>query len=550
MGRINYAGIGFAVLIAAAVWAPSVQAAGIPVADAPSASNTTKDFLQRVKESKFVMDTVNMANIASAAIGDAKRSVSEYVVKNKEKIEKKLEKVKEYKEQAEEYKKQYDEYKAWVDEKAAKVKEYKEEAEKYKSEIEKGIEQAKEFKEQAEAGIEMAKDAAKTAQQAAGAVKDVAQSKIDNAAGKAGIDLGGSSSGPDMTSSGSSVSSPSVSPNNGGSVPAVSVSGSAGSAVPAVSAPASTRTAFGGATAPAAGLAPTVTENQVPLTDGAVAAAQEAAVIEENANARITNTVEQLQQSPSPEAAETAQQDLQQIKSDSLEELNSIKTESDEQLKAVNEELKAARKEQRQQKKQLKSSTRRSFKTSSLWPDTENSYISVATSGGNRPLAFAFDLSEMGIKLPDGGTDVNGTFIIPRTISMTCGGLSSADAQKKDALDNCLVKEINDKTRGAQINEMQDMTATYIQGKKEFAAAYIAEAFIAANDTTYFVEKIIDPVEDASATTTMDNYSNMVELNKAVATAINGLLKIHSADLALQAYDNYGAYQFMSPEES
>lgn len=529
MGRINYAGIGFAVLIAAAVWAPSVQSAGIPVADAPSAANTTKDFLQRIKESKFVVDTVKMANKTSAAIGDAKKSVSEYVVKNKEKIEKKLEKVKEYKEQAEEYKKQYEDY---------------------KSQLEEGVAKAKEMKAQAEAGIEQAKDTVETAQQAAGAVKDVAQSKIDGAAGKAGIDLGGSSSGSDMTSSGSSASSPSVSPNSGGSVPAVSASGPAGSAVPAVSAPASTRTAFGGATVPAAGLAPTVTENQVPLTNGAVAAAQEAAVIEENANARITNTVEQLQQSPSPEAAETAQQDLQQIKSDSLEELNSIKTESDEQLKAVNEELKAARKEQRQQKKQLKSSTRRSFKTSSLWPDTENYYLSAATAGGNSPLAFAFDLGEMGIKLPDGGTDVNGTFIIPRTISMTCGGLSSADAQKKDAMDNCLVKEINDKTRGSQIYEAQDMTATYIQGKKEFAAAYIAEAFIAANDTTYFVEKIIDPVEDASATTTMDNYSNMVELNKAVATAINGLLKIHSADLALQAYDNYGAYQFMSPEES
>ena len=237
---------------------------------------------------------------------------------------------------------------------------------------------------------------------------------------------------------------------------------------------------------------------------------------------------------------------MQQIKSDALEELNSVKTESDEQLNAADEELKAARKEQRRQK----SSTRRSFKTSALESGLENFYLSAATAGGNRPLAFAFDLSEMGIKLPDGGTDVNGTFIIPSTISMTCGGLSSADAQEKNAMDNCLVKEINDKTRGAQIYEAQDMTATYIQGKKEFAAAYIAEAFIAANDTTYFVEKIIDPVEDASATTTMDNYSNMVELNKAVATAINGLLKIHSADLALQAYDNYGAYQFMSPEES
>lgn len=540
MGRLNYAGIGFAALIAATVWVPSVRSAGIPVADAPSAANTTKDFLQRIKESKFVMDTVKMANKTSAAIGDAKKSVSEYVVKNKEKIEKKLEKVKEYKEQAEEYKKQYEDYKAQLDE---------------------GVAKAKEMKEQAEAGIEQAKETVDAAQQTAGAVKDMAQSKIDGAADKAGIDIGGSSnSGETSGSAGSAAVSPvsnsgsgsysGAGSYSGSSSPAAGSGAASGTSAPAVSTPSSSRTAFGGAPAPAADLAPMTVENQVPLTDGAAAAGQEAAVIEENANTQINNVVSGLQQDPSPEAAETAQQDLRQIKSDSLEELDAIKSESDEQLQSAEEELDAARKEQRQMKKQLKSSTRRSFTTSSLPSGNTRVYASAATAAGVSPLAFAFDLSEMGIKLPDGGTDVNGTFIIPSTISMTCGGLSSDEAQKKDVMDNCLVTEINDKTRGAQAYEAQDMTATYIQGKKEFAAAYIAEAYIAANDTTYFVEKIIDPVEDAIATTTMDNYSNMVELNKAVATAINGLLKIHSADLALQAYDNYGAYKFMSPEES
>ncbi|MFR8205209.1 MAG: hypothetical protein ACLU99_01905 [Alphaproteobacteria bacterium] len=45
------------------------------------------------------------ANKTSAAIGDAKKSVSEYVIKNKEKAEEKLKKLNEYKKQAEEYKK-------------------------------------------------------------------------------------------------------------------------------------------------------------------------------------------------------------------------------------------------------------------------------------------------------------------------------------------------------------------------------------------------------------------------------------------------------------
>ena len=534
MGRLNYAGIGFAAVVAASVWVPSVRATGIPVADAPSAANTTKDFLQRVKESKFVMDTVKMANKTSAAIGDAKKSVSEYVVKNKEKIEKKLEKVKEYKEQAEEYKKQYDQYKAQLDE---------------------GIAKAKELKDQAEEGIEQAKETVDTAKQAAGAVKGMAQNKIDGIADKTGLDLGsssGSSNSGNTTTSGSSAASSDFVSGSSSGTPSSTPASSAPrgkTPAPAVNVPVSSRTAFGGTPAPAADLAPITVESQVPMTIGAAAAGQEANVVEENANTQINNVVSGLQQDPSPEAAATAQQDLQQIKSDSLQELNAIKSESDEQLKSAKEELKAAKKEQRQLKKQQKSSTRRSFTTSSLSP-FNGQVFAAATTAGFSPLAFAFDLGEMGIKLPDGGTDVNGTFIIPSTISMTCDGLSSADAQKEGTMDNCLVAKINDKTRGAQAFEAQDMTATYIQGKKEYAAAYIAEAFIAANDTTYFVEKIIDPVEDASAATTMDNYSNMVELNKAVATAINGLLKIHSADLALQAYDNYGTYQFMSPEES
>lgn len=478
MGRLNNAGIGLAALIAAAVWVPSVWASGIPVADAPSAVNTTKDFMQRVKESKFVMDTVKMANKTSAAIGDAKKSVSEYVVKNKEKIEKKVEKVKKYKEQAEEYKKQYDEYKAQVED---------------------GIEKAKDLKEQAEAGIETAKETVDTAQQAAGAVGDIAQSKIDSVSDKTGVNIGGSSnSGSNNSSSASTDNSVASAGADNAAVPAPAPT----TVAPTVNtAPVSTRTAFGGNPVSDADTASDISDNTVEPAEKTVELPQAVTAVKAN-------------EEPVENSSEAAQT-----------------------------ETKAA-------KKQLKSSTRRSFKSSALEAVPGNYILAAATAGGRSPLAFAIDLGDIGLKLPDGGTDMNDTFIIPSSISMTCGNLSSEQAQKDGTMDNCLVKEINDKTRGAQAYEAQDMTATYIQGKKEFAAAYIAEAYKAANDTTYFVEKIIDPIEDASATTTMDNYSNMVEMNKAVATAVNGLLKIHSASLALDIYDNYGTYKFVSPEES
>ena len=166
-----------ALMSASMLYVPKAEAM-IPVIDGTSIANTIKDWMNNIKETKLVTDTVAFANKTSAAIGDAKKSVSEYVIKNKEKAEEKLKKLNEYKKQAEEYKKEYDEYKKMLDENI-------EAAQKLKAEAEAKLAEAQEMKASVEGALS-------EAQATAGAVGDLAQSKISDAASKAGISSSGS----------------------------------------------------------------------------------------------------------------------------------------------------------------------------------------------------------------------------------------------------------------------------------------------------------------------------------------------------------------------
>lgn len=189
-------------------------------------------------------------------------------------------------------------------------------------------------------------------------------------------------------------------------------------------------------------------------------------------------------------------------------------------------------------KTKSKTPSRRSFgRTSALELPVVRSYAFLSN---NKPLAFGQLVSQS-----DGGVDENGTYIIPRTIAKKCD-LNSKSAQEKDAMDNCLVG-LNDEAAQAQAYVGSEPLKTYNQGLKELAAAYIAEGYKAQNDADAFQEKVIDPISTALAPTTMDIYANIVEMNKAIATNVNNLLKLHSSGLALATYKNYGDYKFVTP---
>lgn len=148
--------------------------------------------------------------------------------------------------------------------------------------------------------------------------------------------------------------------------------------------------------------------------------------------------------------------------------------------------------------------------------------------------------------LPDGGTDVNGTVIVPKALAMFCN-LSSEEALSSGKLDECLLN-LNKERKSAQLFSGSDAPKVYNRALAQYVAASIAEAYKALQDAESFEEKFVDAVDFAPEPTAQDIYANIVELNKAVDMQMNGLLKVYSTQLAAQALFNYGGYLFV-PEE-
>lgn len=488
--------------------------AQVPVTDTPGIKQNIKNTMQSIKESKTVTDAVAFAKKTSTAIGDAKKSVTEYVIKNKEKVEKKLEKAREYKERAEKYKKEYDDYKKLYEEKKAEIES---------------------VKAQVEDGVATAKGAAEAAKGMAGGVQDMAQSKIDGVKDKAGV---GNPSGSDAS--------------GGSDVPEVATSGAVNTGV------------VGRGVDDAVNL--TIPDAQNPAVDSANVAPVEADVntVEElplAVSARQPFTKDNMLpvKSETPKQAEpalvnadvkavppsiSASQDVLAPRATNKTNGAISKAVSGKAL-TIQPAAKASEVELNKLKKtplpQNKMPTRRGFKALER-QSNRTDFNGFAFVSQTSPLAFA---SILGIS--DGGVNEDGDMIIPSALAMSCN-ISSADALKKGVLDACMVR-INDMQKGSQLEQPENGAAIYRKGLRVYAAAYIAEAVKAKNDTEAFVAKVVDPVDFANTTTETDDYANIGEMHKAVVTTINGLLKVHSSELAMNIYQNYGNYKFSSPEE-
>ena len=158
-------------------------------------------------------------------------------------------------------------------------------------------------------------------------------------------------------------------------------------------------------------------------------------------------------------------------------------------------------------------------------------------------MAFAMALS-----LPDGGTDVNGTFIIPQNMGMSCGNISSNDALEKGVINACLVK-YNEERLKAQTDSISEAPKFYMDVLARYAAAVIADAFRLINDADAFEEKHVEPVLYAADSHKSDAYANIVELAKGIDMQINSLLKIYSSQLAMTNIFNYQNFVFRNYSE-
>ena len=500
------------------------------VTDTQSTGRTVKQWFTEVQESKTVVATMQTVQKTSSAIGTAKKTVSEYVIKNKEKIEEKLAKIQEYKEKAEKYKAEYEKYKKQLDENIAK---------------------AKELKEQAEAGIEAAKETAEAAKEAAGSAVDAAKDKVggavDAAKDKAGISSDteqaeemakDASTDETSTEEGAKATDAAVETptNNAATEPAAGADGktAAEGNNAADSTPTSSRTAFSGAES----------QNANTLKEGSSSNMDLSSVL----STEELSTFNSLSNKKTLSAEENAKLNVLKSKISEAQSLKATDTNTSSAniSKAVvgapaGTEVKAI------EETTTNAIAKPAVTKPAVTTPTERTQLRKAftTSSLHQSETLMFAKVEL-LNLPDGGTDSNETVIIPRALAMYCG-INSGDALEAGKVDDCLLR-LNKERQSAQLFSGSDAPRVYNQAMAQYVAASMAEAYKARQDADSFEENFIDAVDFASEPTAQDVYDNIVELNKAVDMQMNGLLKVFSTQLAVQSLYNYGSYSFV-PEE-
>lgn len=454
----------------------------VPVTDTQSTFKTIKQWFTEVKESETVVGTMQTIQKTNAAIGTAKKSVSEYVISNKEKLEEKIAKVQEYKKKAEEYKKEYDQYKKQLDENIAK---------------------AKELKEQAEAGIETAKETVE-------GTKETVEGAIDNAKEKAGISSADEYTEDTAPAEETTATSAIKEQTTATAEEAATNNGEAQNTQIFEATPTSSRTPFESEKAN--------TNIDMVKNDSSVTLAEDA---------QKTS----ISQNQDESADELKENELITSKATAVTEVKDFKLQEKTTIDSANT-------------KEIKETLPTAITKPSVTIPTERIQLRKAftTSSLHQSEKLMFAKVEM-LNLPDGGTDSNGVVIIPKALAMYCG-LSSGDALEAGQVDNCLLN-LNKERKSAQLFSGSDAPKVYNQAMAQYVAASIAEAYKARQDADSFEENFIDAIDFASEPTAQDVYDNIVELNKAIDMQMNGLLKVLSSQLMIQSLYNYGSYYFI-----
>ena len=563
---------------------PSGAYAQLPALDSMSFIKTIKQWFTQIQQSQTVINAMKTVQKTSAAIGTAKATVQEYVVENKKKIDAAIKKVNDYKEKAENYKKEFDKYKSQIEEKVQdvkdkvdevkdKVEDVKNKVEDIKSQAEGYVEQAKstvqnvkdkvedikdkveDVKSQAEGYIEQAKD-----------IKDKVENYADMAKGALGkedepvLEPTPQTTVPEVSPETAEVTPPVTPTNPSSSGSSKPITPSRNSFITPSGGEISTPLPYGNTPTNTLGLPIVEGEemlppiNETPLPDDEDTDDEDDTADDElGFSVPLPTDVEGKTiglrspfQTPDsktkgedPTSEETEAEDTTETTEETPKVLTIDKDlDVSAEIPMKDETLSSIKTMQGvidDKKQSLKP-----FQKSMLEKDS----ITIAANIHHQDnMAFAMALS-----LPDGGTDVNGTFIIPQNMGMSCGNISSNDALEKGVINACLVK-YNEERLKAQTDSISEAPKFYMDVLARYAAAVIADAFKLINDADAFEEKHVEPVLYAADSHKSDAYANIVELAKGIDLQINSLLKIYSSQLAMTNIFNYQNFVFRNYSE-
>ncbi|MBR2033148.1 MAG: hypothetical protein IKA03_00565 [Alphaproteobacteria bacterium] len=483
------------------------------VVDFLSVFQSVKDTTTQIKESETVVKTIGKVKKMSAAIGTAKKTVTELKAAYEEKVKKQIEKTQKYIDEAKKYKAEYDKYKAQLDTAISKAKELKDK-------VEDGIDKANDMKDKIENGIDKAKSAADSIKDKLGDSNETANNtyavtNTDNEVSSDNVLL------PKTTISKKvkpAVRQPFVE-NKVEEVPSANISNSNLLNNTDEQSKEKVREDATEGVAPAEKTDVRVDPKK---NDGSKMSSISGDVVTD-ISVKYNDTITPLKFDIQKQRI--VKNDISAVEIDKKSNNKPTLNRNTEKLNYEKEDVQTKKS---QNSLQERISLRKTFKSSSLRYSEK----------------FAFAKIDA---MPDGGTDANGTIIIPKKLAMFCN-LSSANAQSGTAMENCLLK-LNKERMAPQADNPYNAPAIYNIAMAQYVAASIAEAFKALNDAESFEEKVVEPIEFAEEPTVQDVYSNIVEMNKAVDQQMNGLLKIYSAQLVAKTIKNYGDYIFLPPEK-
>ena len=530
----------FLMLLLGMLLVSAISRAQIPTADIPGtiqAATEVGNTLNNVKES---ITQVEQYQKTMSAIGTAKKTVSEFIANQKEKLQEKVEKVQEYTQRAKEF--------------VATAEAYKAEAQKMANEVK---EQAENIKDQATDTFDSIKDTANEVKDQAENIKDQVTDTIDMAKDK-------------VTGAKEQMDEACADPESEACSQATEAYNQAITALDAKEQTENSAVASAQAAA-AAGMAAEIVDTPVtqpsrqPIA-GAVAAIAEKAkktsaatdVSETSAQTAASSTA----QHEAVSAAEAAVAAGMATKADSTAEkttatsaISAVKAaltqaaESAAKTKAVSAVSQDASVSEQTIKQGANTAVeavspattleaapavqrprRATFKTSSGYGFIRQTY----------PLAFASLSLDIGES--QGGVTVDNVLVVPEAVSLECN-LNFEDAAEDGQMDACL-RSINTKalsrvSEDVSKVEIEDAEKALTNGLAEYMAAAYFEAMNIYNESITFKNNVIDPAITAEVPDVQTAWKYALDVSTSMGTRINDLSRVWSRSLATEAYRMY-----------
>ena len=184
--------------------------------------------------------------------------------------------------------------------------------------------------------------------------------------------------------------------------------------------------------------------------------------------------------------------------------------------------------------------TRASFKTSSGYGFIHKRY----------PLAFASLSLDIGGN--EGGETEDGILVVPDSLSLRCD-INFEDAAKEGVYDACIRQTNNiifsEITDEVSSKDNQDARRDLDNARVEYMAAAYFEALSVYNESMTFKNNVVDPILNSEVADVQNAWVYTKEINQALGTRINNLNRLWARALNLKTFSLYVMDGLQTPED-